>query len=79
MAILIDSLLAQPAGSNPSVFPPAVVVWRGRDPTPREDGLALDEHLLPGGEHRAMCHHEILGNLRAGDDDEELVAKPYGV
>lgn len=77
--ILIDSFLAQPAGGDAPVFSPAVVVWRCCDPTPRKDGLALDEHLLPGGEHRAVCHHEIFSNLRAGNDDEQLVAEPYGI
>lgn len=26
-----------------------------------------------------MCHHEVFGNLWAGDDNKELIAKPNGI
>ena len=62
-----------------AVNPPGLIVGSGSDTATDEDDLRLHEHLLARGEDGAVGDHEILDDLRVGDDAEELVTEPHRI
>lgn len=58
---------------------PGLIVRSSSDTAADEDDLRLHEHLLAGREDGTIRDHEVLNDLRVGDNTEELVAEPHGV
>lgn len=53
---------------------PCIVVSGPGDTSIDQDSLSLDEHVLTRGEDRSVGNHDVLDDMRIGEDDKALVS-----